>query len=175
MRQEKDNINIAMLALSDELNLWCSEHGIEPQSADEIAAREDITPEQRKWLHRMIEAWDAVVDLDNSYYRDMAACNAYKQHPWPKVGDRIVLKEHAERGNGWVIPRGSYGTVTEVDEAAEVIYAKMDKHFADLVMDDGRLQWASLSYDKTERANALFHHEAIVIKQPAEEDLQPAI
>ena len=63
-----DNLEIAMNALTTELNRWAEEQGLEPQSADEMAMSDDITEQQRKWLLKFCDAWDAVADLSNPYY-----------------------------------------------------------------------------------------------------------
>jgi hypothetical protein len=42
------------------LNAFCDEHGLPYESADELAAGEEITDQQRQWLYKFIDEWDAV-------------------------------------------------------------------------------------------------------------------
>jgi hypothetical protein len=42
------------------LNAFCDEHFLPHESADELAAGEDITDEERQWLDDFIAEWEAV-------------------------------------------------------------------------------------------------------------------
>lgn len=61
----------------------------------------------------------------------------------PAPGARVRLRSDVERGNGWIIPKGSAGTVviSEADETSQLISVRMDEHFPALDSWDNELYW----------------------------------
>ena len=58
----KDEVDQTLEDLSYKLNAYCDANGLPHESADELAHREDITAEQRRWLNAFIEEWDGVAN-----------------------------------------------------------------------------------------------------------------
>ena len=58
----KDEVEQTLEDLSYKLNAYCDANGLPHESADELAHREDITAEQRRWLNAFIEEWDGVAN-----------------------------------------------------------------------------------------------------------------
>jgi len=48
--------------LTTKLNAYCDANGLPHESAGDLAHRDDITDEQRRWLNAFIEEWDGVAD-----------------------------------------------------------------------------------------------------------------
>ena len=47
--------------LTSRLNAYCDANGLPHDSADELAMRDDITPEQRRWLIDFVDEWDSIM------------------------------------------------------------------------------------------------------------------
>jgi hypothetical protein len=57
-----DDLDQKLKAMTTEYEVFCGQHNLPNESADELLFHDDLTDEQRRWLQHFIEQWVAVED-----------------------------------------------------------------------------------------------------------------
>lgn len=92
----------------------------------------------------------------------------------PQVGFSFYLTRDVERGNGIMIPKGTTGIVTRIEEDGNCIWGKLDTHIPFLDEWDNELQW--YSWDQAEQHAAMeFWGDVTVFIRPIAAPAHPKL